>query len=280
MACLALACRGDELASAQERCADLPRAPVVFVHGSGLTSATWREMTDHFVSSGYPRDYLVTVDLIPRDGDNVAAARGPIAKAVQNALRNRDQYLASRGCAGRTFEPRKADLVAHSMGAISARWFANFVSPESVRTVVSIAGANHGTNRLCRRTGAGDKQMCPAFADSQTQSKVQVLLNGTSDSSIDETPYGPGEDGPGVSSVPPSDRAHIVYFSIRLEPDEWIVPAASALLDGAGNGDKSPLEAAAFTQSSPGNFLFTGSISHDELPSHPALVDFVLQLLR
>jgi len=173
---------------------DYSRIPVVFVHGSGLSAATWQPMLRFLVADGYPRVYLHAVDMSPDDGDNVRAATTFIAPAVDTLLATAAQH-APAGSA-----PSKVDIVAHSMGALSGRWYAAKIRPDRVRTVITLAGANHGTNALCGYPGKGNQQMCPAFGNAWLQRE----LNGAARAPSDETPYGVGLDPPGITTVAPS----------------------------------------------------------------------------
>jgi len=241
--------------------------PILFVHGTGMTSGTWNQMRDHLLSKGYPPDYLLAVDLLPRDGDNVRAARRYIEPAVEKLLQAAHEISAGRAA-------KKVDIVAHSMGAVSARWFAVKMQPEQVRTLITLAGANHGTNALCGYPGYGERQMCPAFATRSVQSD----LNGVPDIPRDETPYGVGEDPQRVNSVLPDSSREILYVTLRIDPDEWIVPADSALLSGAG-GIEVPFRHAEFRQTSAGNWLYSGEADHDLLPRDAAVIEWVAVLL-
>jgi len=235
-------------------------------------------MIEEFRKAGYPGSFLQAIDLVPRDGDNIAAAKAQIAEAVEALIDSVHRARSQYGCPGLT--PRaRVDLVAHSMGAVSSRWYAKFISPESVRTLVTIAGANHGTDELCGRTGTGDSQLCPAFAKSAELSEIQVSLNGLPGGDIDETPYSSSPDPLDIESVYPTPSRLITYFSIRLDPDRWIVPAESALLSGAGSPAKSSQHFPALQETSPGNFLFQRRVSHDDLPTDPAVIEFVRYLL-
>src|SRR5438045_5447147 len=107
------------------------------------------------------------------------AAAAHLAKA--NAAAQRDGYRGERS--------QRLDIVSHSMGALSGRWYAAKLHPERVRTWIAIAGANHGTNTVCRFTDEASREMCPAFAtDSQTHA-LQVAPNGTDGLADDEAPY-------------------------------------------------------------------------------------------
>ncbi len=244
-----------------------PEVPVLFVHGSGLDSSTWETMQSALRAAGYPRDWLHAIDMRPPDGDNVRSAEKFIAPAVEvllNAARQRADHPPVT----------RVDIVAHSMGAVSARWFAARMHPEKVRTLITLAGANHGTDALCGATGSGDRQMCPAFGGDS----VQRDLNGTPDAPLDETPYGLGADPSHVPRIEPDAARGILYLTLRIEPDRWIVPARSALLTGAG-GAGSAHTHRYFRETSPGNWLFLGGVDHDTLPMDGAVIDWVARVL-
>jgi pimeloyl-ACP methyl ester carboxylesterase len=248
--------------------------PVLFVHGSGLSSATWDELRAHLVEAGYPETYLRAVDMHPRHGSNPRAARRYIAPAVEALLRNAQRHARTAALQS----PAKVDIVAHSMGAISSRWYLALHRPDRIRRWIGIAPANHGTNALCGHPGAGDRELCPAFAATSRQSSVQFRLNGGMNSDHDETPYGLGLDRTGAERVPPEERRAIVYYTLRIDPDPWIVPADSAVLDGAG-GLHLSFAARAFRETSLGNFLFLGAVDHDDLPKDQRVIDWVRAVL-
>ena len=210
-------------------CEETPRIPVLFVHGSGLTSDSWGSAVAEFQRAGYPDTALLAVDLVPNDGDNIAAAEQQISDAVSHLLTlSREQ---ARECPSGPVD--KVDIVAHSMGALSSRWYASRVAPERVRFLVTVAGANHGTDAICGYRGRGNEQMCPAFTERTGRKEVQVPLNGRNNQPVDETPFGIGSDGPDRPAIAPDDDRRIVYLTVRLEPDEWIIPPQSAELCAA-----------------------------------------------
>jgi pimeloyl-ACP methyl ester carboxylesterase len=259
-------------------CSDYARAPVLFVHGSGLTSESFSTMQAEFQAQGYPPELLLAIDLTPRDGDNVRAAEKFIAPAVAGLLSRQAEAMRSHACDSAT--SGKVDIVAHSMGAFSARWAIRFLVPEQVQTLVTLAGANHGTNSLCGRSGVGDRQMCPAFAADEASSRSQAALNGTPQAPADETPYGQGMDTPIEQRIPPGEGRNVVYFTVRIDPDRWIEPADSALLNGAGGRNVAGFDRSTIRETSTGNYLFLAATSHDGLPYHPELIKFVLALLQ
>ena len=223
-------------------------------------------------------EFLMAVDMVPRDGDNIVAARRFITPAMETLLDKQAELLSKHGCPDRRLG--KVDIVAHSMGAVSARWYTNRMAPERARTLITIAGANHGTDRLCGRPGSGDRQLCPTYSESVAADNLQSMLNGTPAEWIDETPYGVGIDARAESRVAPTEQRSIRFFTIRIDPDDWIVPADSAMLDGAGTTAISAGYFPLLSETSTGNFLFLGNTRHDDLPADPDLIQFVLFLLR
>lgn len=256
-----------------EGCRRFQATPVLFVHGSGLSSASWDGMIRGLQAAGYPADYLLAVDLDPWDGDNVRAAEDQLPIHAAALADTATASFAASGCAGEA--PDQLIVVGHSMGAVSGRWFASRIAPRQTRAMITIAGANHGTDALCGYSGDGNRQMCPAYADDEN---LQLSLNGARDGTTDRTPYGPGMDRDGAERILPDTKRRIDYLTVRIEPDEWIEPADSATLDGASDLDVDVAELP-FTQTSAGNFRFDAKVSHDVLPAHPDMVRFIALIL-
>jgi len=244
--------------------------PVLFVHGSGLNSNTWDNLKDYLIYRGYPAHYLYAVDIKPNNMSNIDAARSVIAPAAARLIKE----TRIEG------QSPKIDIVAHSMGALSARWYASLISPESVRRVITIAGANHGTNTLCNSSAPGDREMCPAFSEKSKSGTVQSKLNHNRELNYDETPYGLGaDDNKNKYRLPPSEKYSIIYFTIYIKNDEWIKPENSALLAGAGAGNKINHNSNKFEETSPGNYLFKKHTLHDDLPKDPEIMRTVYKML-
>lgn len=250
--------------------------PVLFVHGYGLSATTWSKMIEGLERRGYPAEYLQAVTIVPDDRSNTEAAEAVLRPAAQDLLRRARASAVRRG----TRAPQVIDVVGHSMGAVSSRWYASRLEPERVGIWIGIAGANHGTNALCRfrRTPAG-REMCPAYARTGARSLVQTTLNGTAERPADESPYGLGDDRRALTSVPADARRRIAYFTIRVEPDDWIYPASSALLDGAGTRTSVPLQGLQVEESPAGNFLVRNASHHDGLPENERVVELVWRVL-
>jgi pimeloyl-ACP methyl ester carboxylesterase len=239
----------------------------VFVHGLDQDPEIFDPLVAALERNGYARDCLHAIELKPATGSNREAAESMIAPYVE-------KLLASSPVG-------RVHLVGHSMGALSTRWYAAKIGPERVATLVTTSGANHGTDWECDDPhGIGHREMCPAFAGSATPgSSLQASLNGTRAAPIDETPFGPGEDAPNVSSVRPDATRSILYMTLRVRDDPYIVPAASLLLDGAGDPTL-PLEPIGnVEQTSPGNFLLPAGGGHDEILAAPETAELLYRIL-
>lgn len=260
---------------------DYTKIPVFLVHGHGMSSSNWGKMTDYLQGSGYPSQYLRAIKLAPNDGANIPAAENQIAPAVEKFLKEVNAFLSKN-------HPQiplktKVDLVSHSMGGLSSRWYAARIRPDRVRNWISLAGANHGTDDLCPwigRDNGGADDCCPAFAKNEQESTIQYQLNGAPHvADIDETPYGIGKDSPDVDTVSPDDKKRIFYVTIRTINDKWISPDESVILDGAGGmkiiipGD---LPA---TETPPGNIRMENGVGHDPMLSDPDTMRLVKIIL-
>lgn len=223
--------------------------PILFVHGHGGDAGVFDDMVEHLERAGYPPAYLMPVDLLPADGANEDAARETIAPAVE-------ELVARTGGGPDT----RVDIVAHSMGAVSSRWYASRLRPERVRTLLAVAGANHGTDVLCGLADPGGRELCPAFATGPNT--VQVALNGTPAAPVDETPFGRSADPPGVLGIPADGRRTIRWVAVLIPGDEWIVPVTSSELAGADPVAQLPA-GVAVEQVRPGNLVFAEPTGHD-----------------
>lgn len=253
---------------------DFTRTPVVFVHGRLIGNWTFDSMLDRLVVRGWPKEYLYKVDLVDKDMSNVLAAESQLAPEIEAFLDTVRAVCADRMNSCPNFE--KVDLVAHSMGAVSSRWYAAKLRPDRVRTWISLAGANHGSAPNCPGpVNSGKRDLCPAFARSAEENPVQFALNGSPDPDIDESPFGIGADTEGVLAVPPDENRRIFYLTLRVTRDEFVSPPDSPILDGAG-GIVVPFPPHLWIEeTSPGNYLVTGKMGHDELPMSDLAAEFV-----
>lgn len=107
------------------------RHPVLFVHGWNASSSTWNTMVQRFKTDGYSDNELVNWSYDYRVSN--ATTAGLIKTKV-------DSMLAATGAA-------KVDIITHSMGSLSARYYMkNLGGTDRVDALVSLGGANHGTN--------------------------------------------------------------------------------------------------------------------------------------
>lgn len=113
-----------------------PPEVVVFVHGIGGSSAEFEVLKARLVADGWSPDRLYALDYpSPRWGCNVDNAE---------FLRQRvEEILAATGA-------RRVDLVAHSMGTLSSRYFLERLGGlAQVSTYVTLGGLHHGNRSAC-----------------------------------------------------------------------------------------------------------------------------------
>jgi len=257
---------------------DYAKTPVFFIHGHGVNGSVWQPLISYLEGADYPGLYLRAVSLEPSNGSNIAAAEQQIALAIDEFLATINAYLALNYP---VIPPKtKVDLISHSMGSLSARWYAARLSPERVRKWISLAGASHGTNFACGIEDPGADDMCPAYAVNEQESLIQYGLNGAPFlADVDETPYGIGIDSPGVNAVPPDQERRITYFTIRSEEDQLIVPVESVVLDGAGGTEMVIPQDIPARVTSAGNILMTNGVGHDPMLSDGSTMRLVGMIL-
>lgn len=101
----------------------------------------------------------------------------------------------------------RVDIVAHSMGGLSSRWFARFLSgspadgPPLVANYVALGTPQYGLAATCNLAPDSGGQMCPS-------SEFLTLLNA-------------GDDTPGGTA-----------YTTIYSPADGLVPTASSRLDG------------------------------------------------
>ena len=166
------------------------RNPVVFVHGWSSSGGVWDTMTERFRADGWPEALLVvwTYDTSQSNAET----------AEQLAERVRE-VLAQTGAS-------RVDLVSHSMGALSARYYVRFLDGDKrVDGWVSLGGPSHGTVTAftCFSTACEEMRLGSSF--------LSDLNEG------DETPGQPR------------------YATWRSPCDLVILPQDSPKLDGALN---------------------------------------------
>ncbi|WP_159941016.1 MULTISPECIES: triacylglycerol lipase [unclassified Nocardiopsis] len=106
------------------------RDPVLFVHGYSGDATNWDALIDDLTRHGWARDELYAISY---DYD---ASNRQTAALIDREV---DRILAET-------EASRVDLVAHSMGSLSSRWYLRFLDGhESVGDWVSLAGPNQGS---------------------------------------------------------------------------------------------------------------------------------------
>ncbi|MFE9602338.1 esterase/lipase family protein [Streptomyces hokutonensis] len=168
--------------------------PIIFVHGLSGSASGWDDWVADFEADGYSSSELFAWSYDWTQSNVTTASQ--LATEVKSVL-------AQTGAS-------KVDIVGHSMGTLSARYFLKNLSGTSyVDHFVSVAGVNHGTTiaSLCGWLYTSCKEM-------QTGSSFLTALN-----SGDETP------------------GSVSYAAYWSDCDEAINPDTSAELSGATNVD-------------------------------------------
>ncbi|MFJ9247565.1 esterase/lipase family protein [Streptomyces sp. NPDC101776] len=168
--------------------------PVIFVHGLSGSASGWDDWVADFEADGYSSSELFAWSYDWTQSNVTTASQ--LATKVKSVL-------AQTGAS-------KVDIVGHSMGTLSSRYFLKNLSGTSyVDHFVSVAGVNHGTSiaSLCGWLYTSCKEM-------QTGSSFLTALN-----SGDETP------------------GSVSYAAYWSDCDEAINPDTSAELSGATNVD-------------------------------------------
>jgi triacylglycerol lipase len=164
--------------------------PILFVHGWNASSSTWTTMVSRFRNDGWTDAQLVNWSYDFHQSNATTAA------LIQQKV---DSMLLATGAT-------KVDIVTHSMGTLSARYYVrNLGGDGKVDALVSLGGANHGTTTASLCADVSCVEMRPS-------STFLTNLN-----SVDETWGTP-------------------RYAVWWTPcDEVINPHSSPLLNGATN---------------------------------------------
>jgi triacylglycerol esterase/lipase EstA (alpha/beta hydrolase family) len=166
--------------------------PVVFVHGLSSDAGSWDDWVADFEADGYAASEL--------DAWSYSWSQSNVTTASQLATEVQ-RVLTATGAS-------KVDIVAHSMGPLSARYFLkNLGGTSYVDDFVSVAGANHGTT-----VASWCSWLYTSCAEMYTGSSFLTALN-----SGDETPGG------------------VSYASYWSDCDDALTPDTTAILSGATN---------------------------------------------
>jgi len=105
--------------------------PILFVHGWNSSGSVWTTMIGRFQTEGFPADRLYSWSY------NTAQSNATTAQQLGARI---DEIMLATGAP-------KVDLVTHSMGGLSARYYVkNLGGGPKVDAWVSLGGPNHGTN--------------------------------------------------------------------------------------------------------------------------------------
>lgn len=123
--------------------------PILFVHGWNSNSSTWNTMIGRFSADGWASNELWNWQY------NTSQSNKTTAELIRTKV---DEILAATGAS-------KVDIVTHSMGGLSSRWYAKFLGGDAkIDEWVSLGGPNHGTDTayFCNQTSC--KEMRPGSA--------------------------------------------------------------------------------------------------------------------
>ena len=158
--------------------------PVLLVHGWRGDPSTWADMASA-IQAVDPGRTVATIDLATEDN-------------VKNAAQIRD-FITAQGWG-------RVDIVAQSMGGLSARYFIKTIGTAKVDTYVSLGTPQYGIFAACFLLQSAGGQMCPS------SSFLRNLNSG------DDTPNGKG-------GTP-------VYWTTIYSRTDGVVPTSSSRLDG------------------------------------------------
>lgn len=164
--------------------------PILFVHGYARTSDDWNFMITQFKAAGWTDAELYTISY------GVLQSNVSIADVIKVKV---DNILTITGAT-------KVDIVAHSMGSLSTRYYIrNLGGASRVDAWVSLGGPNHGTST------ANDCGFSPCVEMRPASSFLAALNSG------DETP------------------GTVRYATWWTPADQTVLPTSSVILNGASN---------------------------------------------
>jgi triacylglycerol lipase len=142
LAIVAIGCAAAASASAHD--------PILFVHGWNSSGSTWNTMVSRFQADGW------TTAELNNWSYNTSQSNKTTAGQIQTKV---DQIIAATGAT-------KVDLVTHSMGGLSSRWYVKFLGGDAkVDDWVSLGGPNHGTDtaNFCTQTSCVEMRIGSQF---------------------------------------------------------------------------------------------------------------------
>jgi triacylglycerol lipase len=172
------ACSSDTLTGPEPRAIVLTetRNPILFVHGWNSSGAAWFTMIDRFKVDGYGDQELFNWTYYSAQSNKITA---------QQLSAKVDSILGVTGAS-------KVDIVTHSMGALSTRYYIKNLSGGSkVDDFVSLGGPNHGTNTafFCAQTACVEMRPNSSFLNAlnkKDETPGRIISYGTWWSACDE----------------------------------------------------------------------------------------------
>ena len=171
---------------------ELKHDPILFIHGYGGNTSNWETMKQHFASDGWQdfELYAYNYSFISSNATTAAEIRDQV-----------DEIIRKTGAT-------KVDIIAHSMGSVSSRYYMkNLGGSEKIDAWVSLGGPNHGTDYV-------ENQNC-SFTPCREIIPGSAFL----------TALNSGDETPGLSR----------YGTWRSPCDTTIKPDESVILAGATN---------------------------------------------
>jgi triacylglycerol lipase len=172
------ACSSDTLTGPEPRAIVLTetRNPILFVHGWNSSGAAWFTMIDRFKADGYGDQELFNWTYYSAQSNKITA---------QQLSAKVDSILGVTGAS-------KVDIVTHSMGALSTRYYIkNLLGGSKVDDFVSLGGPNHGTNTafFCAQTACVEMRPNSSFLNAlnkKDETPGRIISYGTWWSACDE----------------------------------------------------------------------------------------------
>jgi hypothetical protein len=193
-----------------QTCANVtPQHKVVLVHGRNDTPAKWNTLVSNWATKGYTEGTnLFRIDFAAYCGANDwcnILTSYPATYVNESYAKCLQAYIESVVPAGES-----VDIVAHSQGGISARYYGRFLNSRPLNDLVVMATPNNGTKN-CTLAGS-----CTGInPETCGGSAFQHKLNGVApegDGSNDETPNG-------------SPTGPVHYSATASKNDTVVVPA-------------------------------------------------------
>ena len=126
------------------------RDPILFVHGWNSSGSIWSTMSTRFQADGWTSDQLHAWSYNTSQSNQTTAEQ--IATKVA-------EIRASTQAA-------KVDIISHSMGGLSSRWYVKFLGgTDTIDDWVSLGGPNHGTDtaNFCFSTACSEMRVGSSF---------------------------------------------------------------------------------------------------------------------